>query len=269
MAHSRHRDTDLLRSPLRAAYERVRALPLVQQMRECIDLLENPAVLASDLAETYVLLDAECDPPADPPDGEAAGAAPDGEEEEELTLEHFHPGREVRIVGDDGSDQGAFVCLAGAFHPLAPRALPPPDGGVDYLGLVREPAFPSTGPVLGAVESLGDATPYAVLLRLLACLTEVAPAPQREWLDRRLFKGALGTSPVFDLHVVLWQPPGDGEGPPAQEHGSLFELTRDLAEVVKGVCFETPQLAAMLGQVVCLRMDPEDLHGPLTLEWQL
>src|SRR5512134_4030532 len=92
--------SELPRTSLRAAYERVRALPLVQQMRECVDLLENPTVLASELAEAYVLLESTCEPPgAEEPAADGAPEAGGGEDEAELTLEHFGPGREVRVVG--------------------------------------------------------------------------------------------------------------------------------------------------------------------------
>jgi hypothetical protein len=263
--------SELPRTPLRAAYERVRALPLVQQMRECVDLLENPTVLASELAEAYVLLESTCEPigAEELAAGSGAPAAGSGEDEAELTLEHFGPGREVRVVGASAEPLFDFACLSGSLYPLAPGADPAPDGGLDYVGLLREPAAPGTGPVLGVVESLGDATPYALLLRLLACLTELAPAAQAERLERGLFKGALGSSPVIDLHLVLWRPPGKVERIPGSEHRSLFELTRDLAEIARSACAETPQLGAALGSILCLRMDPDDFRGTLVLEWRV
>jgi hypothetical protein len=261
--------SELPRTSLRAAYDRVRALPLVQQMRECVDLLENPTVLASELAEAYVLLESVCEPPG-AEEIEAGAAAPGGEADEaELTLEHFGAGREVRVVGASAEPLFDFACLSGGLYPLAPGADPAPDGGLDYVGLLREPAGPGTGPVIGVVESLGDATPYALLLRLLACLTELAPAAQAERLERGLFKGALGSSPIFDLHLVLWRPPGKVERIPGSEHRSLFELTRDLAEIARSACAETPQLGAVLGSILCLRMDPDDFRGTLVLEWRV
>lgn len=272
-----------MRTPLRASYERLRALPLVQQMRECVDLLENPDVLAQDLAESFVLVDS-CFPEVEDDEAELEAVAVEDDEEgeaEELALEHFSPGREVRVLTpeQDRVLEHAFTCVTGAFHPLLPLLPPQPpgaapsvsldEGGLDYLGLLREPAPSGAGPVLGAAESLSESTPYVVLLRLLTCLAEVVPAGPRAFLDRRVFKGGLGAEPVFDLHLVMWQPPDGATDAQVAEQASLFQLTRDAAELAKAACCETPQLAAAIGSIWCLRMDPAAFDGELTLEWSV
>ena len=106
------------------------------------------------------------------------------------------------------------------------------------------------------------------MLRLLACFTEVAAPTPARFLDRTLFKGALGDSPVFDLHLVLWDT-GDGVGAISEEHQALHELTHDLAQLAYTACRATYGLSESLGSIWCLRVDPNDLMANLAFEWRI
>ena len=239
-----------LRTLLRATYERTRALPREAQLQECVDHLGHPEVLVSEFVDAYCAVEAM----ADMAPVQVALAGPDGDPAE-LVLEYFYEGREISIGGIDSSD---FRCVASDVLPLAGMQ---PGGderdGLDYVGLADKDA-----PVLGAVQSERDSTPLLVLLRLLTCTAELSPAPQLERLDREFLGGTLGSEPVFDLHLVLWE--GEAESQP-----SLHELTRDLAEVVKQAALDDPQFPPVLGSICGLRMDPDAFAGRLRLDWRV
>ncbi len=234
------------RSRLRATYERSRVLPQEAQLQECVDLLGHPEILVDEFVEAFC-------------EGDARGAvaARREEGEGELVLEYFYEGRDIVVHG--GVDTH-FRCLASGFDPLPPVD-PSERDGLDYVAIGRDPSPPF--PALGAVQSERDATPYLVLLRLLACASELAPRVQLERLDRELFDGKLGAEPAFDLHLVLWDAPAAAASVP------LFELTRDLAEVVKASAAQDSLFPPVLGEVSAYHMDPDQFEGQLTLAWQV
>lgn len=238
-----------LRTLLRRTYERTRALAPEAQLQECVDQLGNPELLVSEFVESYCAIDAHLGTPRpEAADAEAAGA-------DELVLEYFYADREIAVAG---APPLAFTCLASDVQPL-PGMQPGGDerDGLDYVGLKREP---EPGPVLGAVESALDSTPFLVLLRLLACAAELAPAGQCQRLDREFFRGALGPQPVFDLHLVLFD---------AVSPEPLHELTRDLAEVLKQAALEDPLFPPVLGAISAFRMNPDAFDGTLRLDWRV
>ena len=138
--------------------------------------------------------------------------------------------------------------------------------GLDYVAMEHklEPA-----PVLGAVASADEATPYAVLLRLLCCFTEMAAPALLEHWNTHLFKGALGPEPRFHLHLALWRP-GDltlrHVGP---DYFALYELTRDIAQLAKEACLESPPLGNYLAAISWLSLDPEDCGNELAFGWRV
>jgi hypothetical protein len=238
------------RTPLRASTERIRGSAAEAQLEECIDLLQHPDVLANDLAEAYVLLDS-CGEPPQPP------TAPD-EDPEEISLERFHAGDRIQVVGAESAE---LRLLAGQLDPIADAGF-----GLDYVGMQVDP---DPAPVLGAVAKVDESTPYSVLMRLLCCFTEMAPPAMLAFWDEHLFKGALGDSPRFHLHLGLWSPSEmtvRGLGP---AHFSLQELTRDLAALVREACRESPPLGSYLASITCLELDPEDSDGPLAFQWRV
>lgn len=238
-----------LRTLLRRTYERTRALAPDAQLQECVDQLGNPEVLVSEFVESYCAVEAHLGV------GRLESAGTDADAVEELGLEYFYADREISVAE---SLPLVFACLASDVQPL-PGMRPGGDerDGLDYLGLKRAP---EPGPVLGAVESALDSTPFLVLLRLLACAAELAPAGQCQRLDREFFRGALGAQPVFDLHLVLF----DAAAPEP-----LSELTRDLAEVLKRAALEDPLFPPVLGAISAFRMDPDAFAGTLRLDWQV
>ena len=234
-------------TPLRATYERSRRLSREAQLQECVDLLGHPDLLVDEFVEAFC-------------EGEARSALATrrrDDDDGELVLEYFYEGREIAV---DGPSESHFTCLASGFDPLPPADTAERDG-LDYVAMGRDPS-PAV-PALGAVQSERDATPYLVLLRLLACASELAPAAQLERLDREVFDGKLGPEPAFDLHLVLWERADDPANVP------LHELTRDLAEVVKAAAQQDSLFPPVLGHVAAYRMDPDAFEGRLTLAWRV
>ncbi len=252
---------DWTATPLRRSYERARDLDPEAQVRELIDHLENPTVLQHELLEAARAVARCCDPddlPEDPPDeSEEAGA--------EIVLAHFTPRREVTVWGDEPC---VFTCMAGELRPAI--WLPPaPDevvgGGLDYVGLVQDCERVA---VLGTAMAPGE-SPYVLFLRSLCAFAELLPEAQHERLDRIHFKGALGGQPVFELHLV--QPAqseacDEDEPAPGESETLLHQLTRDLADQLKGHFMGQTEFAADLGRIALLRM-PEPFEGRLDVDW--
>lgn len=230
---------------LRASYQRIRALPPAEQLQECIDQLGNPEVLVAEFLEAACEVETRL--------GAAKSPRAAAEDTGELMLEYFTPGRLIAVAGGSADD---FTCLASNVDPLHRDT--PEDGerdGLDYVGLGPDPG----AACLGAVQSEHDATPYLVLLRLLTCASELAPAQQRDWLDRELFGGRLGPGPSFDLHLVVWE--GD--------RSPLHELARDLAEVVKEAALDDPLFPKVIRDIAAFRMDPDAFDGKLVPDWRV
>jgi hypothetical protein len=166
--------------------------------------------------------------------------------------------RELMVLGDRCS----FTCLATNVHPLsfAAEASGGLSTGLDYVGLTCDT---SATLVLGAVQAPGDATAYPLLLRLLACLTEIAPPPLWERANQRHFKGIGRPNSKFDLNLVRWD---RSERP---ETNPIGELTRDLAEHVKRALHESGRFPPILRDVVCLRMNPDRFDGRMRFDWRV
>jgi hypothetical protein len=113
------------------------------------------------------------------------------------------------------------------------------------------------------VQAPGDATAYPLLLRLLACLTEVAPSAQLERVNRLHFKGIAGPETRFDLNLVLWERSDEPEMTP------ISQLTRDLAENLKAGAQACEQFPDLLRDIVCLRMNPDRFDGRLRFDWRV
>lgn len=248
-----------LRTLLRASYQRIRALPEERQLEECVDLLENPDLLVAEFVESCCVVEAHV---AGRSARGVSTAPPEPSEAEELVLEYFYSGREIAVA--DGRAPG-FRCIASDVLPLwGMRRGGAEREGLDYVALGVESWVDSKPrPALGAVQSAVDSTPLCVLLRLLACMAELAPKPQRERLDGELFGGALGSEPAYDLQLVLFD---TASGP---EVSTLHELTRDLAEVVKLSALDDPLFPRVLGAISAFRMDPDAFEGTLGLCWSV
>ena len=83
------------------------------------------------------------------------------------------------------------------------------------------------------------------------------------WGFSSVFKGILSARPVFDLHLVLC------DGGEAPEQLPLEQLTRDLAELAKYALREQDRFSSLLGDIVCLRMNPHRFDGRLRFVWRV
>lgn len=182
------------------------------------------------------------------------------EREPTLAESYIYEGRDLFVLGQPC----AFTCLSTNVNPLPGAASSEArlSSGLDYVGLTCDE---TTTPVLGAVQAPGDATAYPLLLRALACLSEMAPRLQARRLNRWFFKGALGEEPVFDLNLVVWDASDEEEA----EATPIRQLTRDLAEKVKIAILERSELPTILRDIVCLRMNPNRFDGRLRFDWRV
>lgn len=242
---------------LRRSFERARSFEPTAQIQELVEQLIHPGRLSAEVLDAYEVMhscfEAGGEEKAEPePDGAASPC------NATLVEDFFWEARELKVLGDRCS----FTCLATNVHPLSPTAAAS-DGlstGLDYVGLTCDP---SATLVLGVVQAPGDATAYPLLLRLLACLTEIAPPALLECMNRRHFKGVARPTSKFDLNLVLWD---RSERP---ETNPISELTRDLAENVKQGLQESGRFPPILRDVVCMRMNPDRFDGRMRFDWRI
>jgi hypothetical protein len=240
---------------LRQRFERARSLSVTAQVRECADYLQNPEVLIQEFIDAYTAVESCCEPVDQcfsvraPRDGSAI-------ERKALLDGVFGKGPisvfdlvpyEFQCIARD------VASLSRSDDPGAPRA-----DGLDYVGRVvnEEPLG-----VIGVVQAGLESSPYALFLRLITCLSELAPDAQLRAADEALFKGGLGAEPKLDLHLLLRDSEPDG----ASE--TLRELTHDLAEVFSSRVSEEWQFPNVLRNVVCLVPAPPGSDEKLLVEW--
>lgn len=240
---------------LRRSFEDVRRRDAADQVREIVERLVHPQRIAEEVLDAYRVMQLFVDlagKDADPKPEEAP-ARP-----KTVVEDYIWPTRELVVHGDVCS----FTCIATNVHPLSPSGDADCDlsGGVDYVGLTCDA---SSTLVLGAVQSPGDISAYPLLLRLFACLTEIAPPPQFERINQQHLMGIGRESSKFDLNLVLWDRNEE------QEASTLCELTRDLAEMMKRVLAADPDFPPILRDVVCMRMNPDRFDGRVRFEWRV
>ena len=242
---------------LRQSFERARSLPPNQQIDECVDQLGHPELVVAELVDAFHAVESWLD--ANPA---LRGDNPtcDREKQPIQAEEYIYEGRDLSVIGEPC----ALTCLSTNVSPLPGTQSPAPgiSSGLDYVGITCDE---TTTPVLGAVQSLGDATAYPLLLRGLACLSEMAPRAQAERLNRRFFKGALSDQPQFDLNIVVW----DLSEATEPEHTPIRQFTRDLSETVKRAMTEREDLPRILRHIVCLRMNHARFDGRLRFDWRV
>jgi hypothetical protein len=244
---------------LRRSYERARSVDHAQQIQECADLLSHPELIVSELLDAYGViesfgeseLDLVCSLERRDPNGDSG----------ELVLDHFYEGQEVS-VSCGAFDDFAFRCLATDVRPV-PELVPSGDDARDGFDYIAEPLRADALPILAVAQTIDDSSAYPLLLRLLCCLTELAPAKQLTVLNTDRLKGALQADAHFDLHMVLWD-----EGGLDASQSTLCELSRDLAEAARDGIAETA-LAARVGRIHCLRMDSRNFCGELEEMWRI
>lgn len=244
---------------LRRSFERARKLSPGEQIRDCVHQLTHPEELAGYVVDAFEVIDLSCldlevNDPEEPDEKTGYDGPPTAVEG------YIWASRELMVLGDRCS----FTCIATNLldpNPASsPRNAEQLSAGLDYVGLTCD----DTGTlVLGAVQAPGDESAYPLLLRLFACLTEIAPPSQLEAMNRRHLMGIAGPSPRFDLNLVLW----DREDAP--ETSPICELTRDLAEKLKEALLTSKSFPPILRDVVCLRMNPDRFDGRMRFEWRV
>jgi hypothetical protein len=245
---------------LRCSYQRARAIDHAQQILECVDLVSHPELLVDEMLDAFAVietfgeseLDLVCDMTRRAPNEESA----------ELLLDHFYDGQEISVATPDEPDW-TFRCLATDVRPV-PELIPSGHGARDGFDYIAVPGEEDLRPILGVAQSMDDSSAYPLLLRLLACLTELAPASQLKIVNDDRLKGLLPPDPRFDLHMVLWD-----DGQDDEQIATLGELSRDLAEVARVGMAGCPALSARVGRIHCLRMNPSTFDGELEEIWRL
>lgn len=240
---------------LRSLEMHSRLLTLDQQMMECITLLQSPDVALTDLSRSIEMVSKEGldDHPF------ALDSVPSDSREG-----FFYPCRELFVQGDGGS----FTCLATGVEYRdedADAASGTAQGAnarpIDYASVTCES---TPFPVLGFVQSAESESAYPLLLRAFSSLIELARPGRLDALDAEIYRGLLGSPPLFDLAIVLWD--DDREDDPRRP---LCELSRDLAETLKRALVEDPGFPPVLRDVVCLRMNPKRFDARLRYVWRI
>jgi hypothetical protein len=233
-------------------------MPLSAQVEDCVDALSHPEVIVEEMvdafgAATLAVRIHDGPIPAPPHEQQRSEGGPG--------RAFFFPGRDITVL----SWPRAFTCLAVDIDPLSgfPVEEAGLGGGLDYAGLTCDA---TATPVLGGVRSVKETSAYPLLLRLLACLTEIAPEGQMKRLNGPYFRGVVRARPAFDLNLVLWE---EDEGEAGQIRNTLTQLTRDLAERMKREIHGSGRGPELLRDVVCLRMNPSCFGGGLRYEWHV
>lgn len=240
---------------LRQRFERARSLAFSAQVRECVDYLQNPEVLIQEFMDAYTAVESCCDP-VDQRFQRCEARDKAATERKSLLDGVFGKGPisvfdvvpyEFQCMARDVSSISHGVNLA------SQRA-----DGLDYLGqIVDEDPLA----VLGVVQVGVEASPYALFLRAITCLSEFAPDAQLRAADEALFKGGLGAEPKLDLHLLL------RESDPETTIGTLRQLTHDLAEVFYAGISEEWQFPDVLRNIVCLVPAPPGSEEKLIVDW--
>ena len=244
---------------LRRSYERARSVDHAQQIQECADLLSHPQLMASELLDAYAVIESfgesELDLVCNLERRDLR------EDSGELVLDHFYEAQEVTVSCRE-ADDFMFRCLATDVRPV-PELVPSGDDARDGFDYIAVPLCTDAMPILGVAQTIDDSSAYPLLLRLLCCLTELAPATQLTVVNTDRLKGALQADARFDLHMVLWD-----EGDLDASQSTLWELSRDLAESARDGVAGTA-LATRMGRIHCLRMDPRNFRGELEEMWRI
>src|SRR5215472_15961241 len=148
-------------------------------MRECVDYLQNPEVLIQEFVDAYSAVENCCDP--EEQHFRAVEAGEDAPERRELLDRLFAAGTVT-----------VFDTVPFEFTPLSRDVLAiscgtgQPVARLDGLDYVAHMVDSEPVGVLGVVQHREASTPYALFLRLITCLSELAPAAQLAAADTAL-----------------------------------------------------------------------------------
>lgn len=248
------------RTILRRRYEQSCELDEQGRLHECVEYLENPEILVSEFADSFLTAEAF--------DQRDEGFCAEGQAR--IPMRRWSDQVVQSLIEADSVtvlDRVPYVFryVAREILPLwTQRTASERRGrraaGLHYVGLVEGDELL---PVLGVVRPREDRGSYLSLLRLLTCLAEVSTEAQMERANRFLFKGALPSRPSFDLHIV-------GAGECSSDRGEpLTQLTRDLAHAFATRLKEEWQFPDLVRNVSCLVMDTADFDGMLRVDWSV
>jgi hypothetical protein len=253
---------------LRARYERTCALGVDAQTRECIEYLENPAILIAEFTDSFLMAEAFDAREQDFRSAELPIAIRKRQTDDAvrrlvgaacLQVTGFEPYR-FRYVARD------IVPLwtAGSGYEGGDLADRRRFKGLDYVAITQEP---DPVPILGVVVPGELPAPYLGLLRGLTCLAEVSTESQVARVNRYLFRGVLQCPTPFDLHVLVCKK----DPKEASEAHPLEQLTRDLAEAFSSRLHEEWHLPNLLRHVLCLEMPQPrvEFDGTLRVLWHV
>lgn len=217
----------------RQRYDHIRSLTLDEQVRECVDYLQNPEILISEFVESYYQVEEKLDPEREDEALEASLS--------ELVLEPFFDSLELHVRGRGGLE--TVRCVGGAFAPL-PGELHPAleQQGLDYVGVRKG----TSRTVLGVTDTSQESSVFSLLLRGLNCLAELSPPFQMTRLRRHVLKDRVTPDAAFDLQIGIFQRQHD------ESEVSLLMLTRDLAETFKARIEPEQQFSGTVGRIECL-----------------
>lgn len=231
---------------LRQRYELIRGQPAEQELRECVDYLENPEVFVAEFVDSYQAMERFAQSGRRMVRGSSSELVGAANAIEALA------GEERILVPERGTY---------AFRLVSPEQDPPKHPPlIDYTALTLDD---SPSPILGGVAAPPSSSPYLTLLRLLIGLAEVAPPHCLEATASDLFGTALSTPAVFGLHIVVLGSVHEQCIQPLQQ------LTWDLADVFRTRIADEWQFPNPLGQISCLELDTEDFGGSLAVAWSV
>lgn len=228
---------------LRRRYERTCSLDVAGQLRELVDYLENPEVLVAEYNDAWCAVDS-CAVPDDLVFVAPAHAAVDWPA--------------LGAVMECATTPPCRQTVVATAVPLLAPVADAPCSGLDYSAL---PTGESARGAIGVIQTERDTTPFALLLRALAAVTELGPDAQWQAAADPLFKGALGADPSFELQLVLTGSESESEG--GSDHGTLRELTRDLAERFREGIADEWHIPERIGSITCLRLAQRPRLEPL------
>jgi hypothetical protein len=240
---------------LRQRFERARSLALAAQVRECVDYLQNPEVLVQEFMDAHTAVESCSDPSeqrfsvCEPRDRAAA--------ERRALLDQVFGKGPISVFDVVPYE---FQCVARDVSSIShgvDRGAQRVDG-LDYVGRIID-VDPLA--VIGAVQVGVESSPYALFLRLITCLSELAPDAQLRAADESLFKGGLGVEPKIDLHLLLRETDREAAT------GTLRQLTHDLAETFYAGIAEEWQFPDVLRNIVCLVPAPPGSEEKLIVDW--
>lgn len=149
-------------TPLRLNYERARTVDVAGQLRECIDVLENPDIIVSEVLESFHAVDRAFEQGVLRPEILTARSQEHIERAEEP--EWFYQGRDLSVHGDSCS----FTCLSSNVEPIPLEwdSEKQFTEGFDFVGIACNQGG---RPVLGTVQSETDASAYPLPAPIPCC----------------------------------------------------------------------------------------------------